>query len=207
MWPFRDAKSEVPTFQVDNTIGAGSRVRGDLSGPGGYRVDGIVEGAIDAEGPVVIGDGGAVEGSVRGSAVVVLGTVHGDVRASGHLEIGPKGKIIGDITVKSFRMHTGGIFRGRSCMPGGEEAIAALGTGSLHAEGTRRGRTLPPPMGAVPPPAPLADLAAEALRMTPVPITEEAQSHERLLSSVESRESRDSSSPRSAPALPRRTGT
>ncbi|MDB4945784.1 MAG: hypothetical protein JWP97_5318 [Labilithrix sp.] len=200
MWPFRDAKSAVPTFQVDNTIGGGSRVRGDLMGPGGFRVDGIVEGAIDAGGPVVIGEGGAVEGSVRGTAVVVLGTVHGDVQASGHLEIGPRGKVIGDITVTSFRLHTGGIFRGRSCMPGGEEAILALGAASREVE-TRRGRTLPPPVGAVPPPPTLSELAegSLALRPTPLPITDEPQSHERLVSSV---------SPVSgASQSPRRTGT
>ena len=182
MWPFRDAKNEIPSYKIDNTIGAGSRVRGDLIGPGAFRVDGIVEGSIDAEGPIVIGEGGAVEGSVRGSEIVVHGAVHGDVHATGHLEIGSKGKLIGDITVKSFRMHTGGVFHGRSNMPGSDVAIAAIAASSRAVE-TRRGRTLPPPMGAgaVPPPPSLAELASST--NTPVPISGEAISHERLLSS------------------------
>jgi cytoskeletal protein CcmA (bactofilin family) len=185
MWPFRTAKNEsaIPTFTVENTIGAGSRVRGELGGPGGFRIDGAVEGAIDADGPVVIGEGGVVEGSVRGRDVVILGCVRGDVRATGHLEIGPKGKIIGDITVQSFRMHTGGVFRGMSCMPGGEDAHPALMMGS-DAKELARGRTLPPPNGAVPPPPTLAELAA----ITPVPpsalrVPDDAISEQRLLSS------------------------
>lgn len=177
MWPFRNAKNAIPSFDVENTIGAGSRVCGELSGPGGFRIDGAVEGAIDAEGPVVIGEGGSIEGNVRGRDVVVLGRVRGDVHASGHLEIGPKGKVLGDITVQSFRMHTGGVFRGTSCMPGGEDELPALGAG--QGVTVRRGRTLPPPNGAVPPPPMLSELA----EIAPLFVPDEAVSQERLITS------------------------
>ena len=180
MWPFRDAKNAIPTYDVENTIGAGSKVCGDLAGPGGFRVDGAIEGALDADGPVVIGEGGSVEGSIRGRDVVVLGRVRGDVHASGHLEIGPKGKVLGDITVQSFRMHTGGVFRGTSCMPGGEERGLPALNGYSESAAVRRGRTLPPPNGAVPPPPTLSELA-ELSPLLLVP--DEAVSHERLSSS------------------------
>jgi cytoskeletal protein CcmA (bactofilin family) len=178
MWPFRDPEPAIPTFHVDNTIGAGTRVRGDLSGPGGFRIDGTVEGGITADGPVIVGEGGVVEGVVRGRNVVVLGRVRGDVHVSGHLEIGPKGKVLGDITVQSFRMHTGGVFRGTSCMPGGEDAVPALLLGSTGAMETRV-RTLPPPNGAVPPPPALAELAELVTRSSDVP--DEAVSQQRLI--------------------------
>ena len=179
MWPFRDARNAIPTYEVENTIGTGSRVCGDLAGPGGFRIDGAIEGAVDAEGPVLVGEGGSVEGSIRGRDVVVLGRVRGDVHASGHLEIGPKGKVVGDITVQSFRMHTGGVFRGTSCMPGGEERLPAL-TANSDSGMARRGRTLPPPNGAVPPPPTLAEIA----ELSPlVLMPDEAVSHERLLTS------------------------
>lgn len=152
MWPFsRAPKDGIPTFEVENTIGTGTRVLGDIRGPGGVRIDGTVEGAVEVDGPVVIGEGGTVEGGIRGRDVVVLGKVRGDVHAGGHLEIGPKGKIAGDVTMESFRMHKGGVFRGTSKMGGDDvslpELTAALTRGA-------RGRTLPPPAGAVPPPAP-----------------------------------------------------
>jgi|GEM_PF-737874 len=178
MWPFRrDPKSEIPTFEVENTIGPGTRVRGDVRGPGGFRVDGTVEGAVEADGPVVVGEGGTVEGGIRGRDVVVLGRVRGDVRASGHLEIGPQGKVVGDITVQSFLMHKGGVFRGTSRMPGADELVAPA-FAELPAGDARRGRTLPPPAGAVPPPPSLAELAL-------LPMSEHTPSHERLIASGE----------------------
>jgi len=186
MWPFRNAKNAVPSFDVENTIGAGSRVCGELSGPGGFRIDGAVEGAIDADGPVVIGEGGSIEGTIRGRDVVVLGRVRGDVHASGHLEIGPKGKVLGDITVQSFRMHTGGVFRGTSCMPGGEDVLPALLAGR-EAVAAPRGRTLPPPTGAVPPPPMLSELA----EIPPPFVPDEAVSQERLVTSAEGDEERE----------------
>lgn len=168
MWPFRDSKNALPTYDVANTIGAGSCVRGDLSGPGGFRIEGTVEGGIDADGPVVIGEGGVVDGEVRGRDVLVLGRVRGDVHATGHLEIGPKGKVLGDITVQSFRMHRGGVFRGLSSMPSDEVSLTLPnGVPVPKALAAHRGRTLPPPTGAgaVPPPPTLAELAA----ITPLP--------------------------------------
>lgn len=156
MWPFSSApKDGIPTFEVENTIGTGTRVFGDIRGPGGVRIDGTVEGAIEVDGPVVVGEGGTVEGGIRGRDVVVHGRVRGDVFAAGHLEIGPKGKIAGDITTESFRMHKGGVFRGTSRMAGADDLVAAA-LPELPAALTRgaRGRTLPPPAGAVPPPAP-----------------------------------------------------
>lgn len=181
MWPFRDSKDAIPTFTVENTIGAGTRVRGDLTGPAGFRVDGAVEGAVDADGPVVIGERGSVEGSVRGRDVVVLGRVRGCVRAAGHLEIGPKGKILGDVTVKSMRLHKGGVFRGASCMASGEaELVQARPALAIRVDAdVPRGRTLPPPNGAVPPPPTLADLAS----MPALP--DEAESQQRLITSHE----------------------
>lgn len=176
VWPFRDSKDAIPTFKVENTIAVGSRVRGDVSGPGGFRVDGAIEGALSADGPVIVGDGGSVDGDIRGRDVTVLGRVRGDVVASGHLEIGPKGKVLGNVTAQSFRMHAGGVFRGTSCM-GESEATPPVALLGLVREAPR-GRTLPPPNGAVPPPPMLGELASSSLL-----VPDDVASQQRLISS------------------------
>jgi cytoskeletal protein CcmA (bactofilin family) len=70
-----------------------------------------------------------VRGGVRGTDVVVAGTVIGDVVCSGHLEILAKGRIEGDIAAKSMRIETGGVFRGTSSM--GDGADEASDNGKL----------------------------------------------------------------------------
>jgi cytoskeletal protein CcmA (bactofilin family) len=181
MWPFRDSKDAIPTFTVENTIAAGSCVRGDVSGPGGFRVDGTIDGSLAAEGPVLVGEGGTVDGDIRGRDVTVLGRVRGDVVATGHLEIGPKGKVLGDITVQSFRVHTGGVFRGTSCM--GADEPPALAVFGVVSEGPR-GRTLPPPNGAVPPPPMLTEPGIGASPLLDSGGDADVVSQQRLLSST-----------------------
>ncbi|HEY8074858.1 MAG TPA: polymer-forming cytoskeletal protein [Labilithrix sp.] len=173
MWPFdRRPKNDIPTFAVENTLGAGTIVRGDVLGPGGFCVDGVIEGCLQADGPVVIGETGVVMGKVTGLAVVVLGRVRGDVESTGHLEIGPTGSVVGDISVTSFRMHKGGVFRGTSRMRGADDAdVPALAAAPV------KGRTLPPASGGVPPP-PVAVIT------TPAPIPEGLVSQERLVTTL-----------------------
>lgn len=167
---------EIPTFQVGTNIGPSVTVRGDVRGPGGVRVDGVVTGSVDSDGPVVIGETGTVDGTVRGSHVVVLGRVRGDARSSGHLEIGPRGKVVGDVTVESLRVHKGGVFRGTSRMPGADDlatttspfGILPLGGADSDSDAVR-GRTLPPVNGAVPPPARHEDAPPSISLVSPIP--------------------------------------
>jgi len=101
---------------IENVLGRSCTVRGDLVAEGAFRIDGTVEGAVESRAAVVVGESGVVRGGVRGTDVVVAGTVIGDVACSGHLEILAKGRIEGDIDAKSVRVETGGVFRGVSRM-------------------------------------------------------------------------------------------
>src|SRR5205814_3394513 len=118
---------------IENVLGRSCTLRGDLSAEGAFRIDGTVEGSVESRAAVVVGESGVVRGGVRGTDVVVAGTVVGDVVCSGHLEILAKGRIEGDISAKSMRIETGGVFRGTSSMGGeaGGVAEAADERGSL----------------------------------------------------------------------------
>lgn len=161
MWPFHRFGIGIPTYAVDNIVGEGTNVRGDLRGPGGFRIDGAVTGKVEVEGPVIVGEKGSIEGTLRARDIVILGRVDGDVVAQNHLEVGPRGRVTGDVTGTSVKVHPGGAFHGAIHVgEGGEKRLPAAtnpigilappvpGPAPLPAQG----RTLPPPLGAVPPP-------------------------------------------------------
>jgi cytoskeletal protein CcmA (bactofilin family) len=110
----------TPRDQIENIIGRSCVIRGDLAAEGAFRIDGTVEGSVESNGAVVIGDGGVVRGDVRASDVVLAGQIVGNVRCTGHLEILAKGRMEGDIDAQSVRIETGGVFRGTSTMGNGE---------------------------------------------------------------------------------------
>jgi cytoskeletal protein CcmA (bactofilin family) len=101
---------------IENVLGQSLVVRGDLAADGGFRIDGSVEGNVEARAAIVVGESGLVRGDIRGTDIVVAGRVLGNVSCSGHLEILAKGRIEGDIDAKSVRIETGGVFRGTSHM-------------------------------------------------------------------------------------------
>lgn len=109
---------------IENVLGRSCTVRGDLSAEGAFRIDGTIEGSVESRAAVVVGESGMVRGGVRGTDVVVAGTVVGDVACSGHLEILAKGRIEGDISARSMRIETGGVFRGTSSMGDGDAAAS-----------------------------------------------------------------------------------
>ena len=116
---------------IENVLGRSCTLRGDLSAEGAFRIDGTVEGSVESRAAVVVGESGVVRGGVRGTDVVVAGTVIGDVVCSGHLEILAKGRIEGDISARSMRIETGGVFRGTSSMGDSGGAGASGDSGKL----------------------------------------------------------------------------
>src|SRR4029079_17898183 len=111
---------------IENVIGRTCLIRGDLAAEGAFRIDGTIEGAVESLAPVTVAEAGAVRGCVRGSDVVIAGTVQGDVTCSGHLEILAKGTVEGDIAAKSMRIETGGVCRGPSRMGGHDDVPGAI---------------------------------------------------------------------------------
>ena len=119
-WGSKNVKEGAATKSdaIENIIGPSCVIRGDLAAEGAFRIDGTIEGSVESRASVVVGESGVIRGGVRGTDVVIAGTVQGDVACSGHLEILAKGRIEGDIEAKSMRIETGGVFCGTSRMGG-----------------------------------------------------------------------------------------
>jgi len=117
-WRAKPEGSATNRDAIENIIGRSCVIRGDLTAEGAFRIDGTIEGSVESNAAVVVGESGIVRGGLRGTDIVIAGSVQGDVTCSGHLEILAKGKIEGDIAAKSMRIETGGVFCGNSRMGG-----------------------------------------------------------------------------------------
>jgi cytoskeletal protein CcmA (bactofilin family) len=127
-WRSKDESARPAREVIENVLGRSAFIRGELSAEGAFRIDGTIEGTVASRSEVVVGETGVVKGDVVGSDVVVAGQILGNVRCTGHLEILAKGKVEGDITAKSVRIETGGVFRGTSFM--GTSGSGASASGS-----------------------------------------------------------------------------
>ena len=104
-------------------LGKGSRVTGKLSFEGPAQIDGHVDGEINAQDLLTVGEGAVVNAQITGMSVIIHGRVTGDVTARKRLEIRAPGALIGNITTPSLVIHEGVVFEGQ-CSMGGAEARA-----------------------------------------------------------------------------------
>jgi cytoskeletal protein CcmA (bactofilin family) len=108
---------------VQAHLGQGSRVEGKLSFEGSVRIDGQIEGEINAQDTVVIGDHADVTASITANTVILQGRVKGDVTGRKRVELRAPAKLIGNINTPALVVHEGVVFEG-NCSMGAAEGRA-----------------------------------------------------------------------------------
>lgn len=107
---------------VQATLGKGSRVEGKLTFENTVKIDGNVEGEIQAQ-SVVVGESAVINAQIVADTVVVKGKVTGDITARKQVELRAPAKLVGNITTPSLVIHEGVFFEGH-CSMGGAESRA-----------------------------------------------------------------------------------
>jgi cytoskeletal protein CcmA (bactofilin family) len=101
---------------IRTLIGEGTVIRGEVRYSDGLRIDGEVQGDINAIGDepsiLVISEKARVTGRVSGGHVIINGNVIGPVQSTHLLELQPKAVIVGDIRYEVLEMHQGATIDG-----------------------------------------------------------------------------------------------
>jgi cytoskeletal protein CcmA (bactofilin family) len=88
-------------------------VKGDITGTEDLLIDGSVEGLIHLdERKLTVGTTAKLTADINARDVVVYGSVKGNVRATGRIEIKKDGSIIGDLTTAQIMIEDGADFKG-----------------------------------------------------------------------------------------------
>jgi cytoskeletal protein CcmA (bactofilin family) len=100
---------------ISGFLAEGTEIKGEIRFKDLLRVDGKVSGKIVSEGELVIGESGEVEAEVSVGTLSVSGKVNGTVHAAEKVEIHPKGRVHGDMTIAKANLviHEGGVFEGK----------------------------------------------------------------------------------------------
>lgn len=94
-----------------STLSAGVKYEGNISGAGELQVDGSLKGDVRVS-RVVIGEGGAVEGTVHADVLDVRGRVSGAIVAK-QVKLFATARVEGDITQEQLSIEQGAWFQGR----------------------------------------------------------------------------------------------
>jgi cytoskeletal protein CcmA (bactofilin family) len=103
------------TEKLESFVGANSHFRGDVKSKGTLRIDGTLEGNVEADW-LVLGEKANLRGDAAARGIIVGGRIEGNITAREILEIGSKGQVVGDITVAKLVVSEGGMLVGRTSM-------------------------------------------------------------------------------------------
>ncbi len=101
--------------KLESLVGTETTVRGDITTKGTIRIDGSVEGNVQADW-VVLGEKSNIKGNVSARGVVVGGRVEGNLKVTEICEIKNKGEIYGEIITPKLAVAEGAVFDGKSTM-------------------------------------------------------------------------------------------
>ena len=117
MWGKKDKEAVSPleaTVERETwCIGSSLKVKGEITGTEDLLIEGAVEGQIHLdERKLTVGTAAKVTADIDARDVVVYGTVKGNVRAKGRIEIKKDGAIIGNLTTAQIMIEDGADFKG-----------------------------------------------------------------------------------------------
>jgi len=96
-----------------NTIAQGTRLKGEVKFEEDVLIDGHVEGSIQVNGKLIVGENARIEADIEASEVEIHGAVEGAVRSSGRLSVQATGRIVGDITTQQLSVQEGAQLEGK----------------------------------------------------------------------------------------------
>lgn len=117
-------------------IGSDTHLVGNLTLSDSLHLDGRIDGDIQSEGDVTIGQSGRLEGEIRARRVLISGQVSGRIDAE-RLEIVAGGTVEGNVVTVDLVIEPGGRFNGSSEIRS-EPSREAAGPASAPAKSTRK---------------------------------------------------------------------
>jgi cytoskeletal protein CcmA (bactofilin family) len=103
----------------------GTRFEGRILVTGIVRLDGYFKGDGQAHGTLVIGEHGVVDAELDVERLVIHGSFSGTVRARERVEVGPTGRVDGNIHTPCLQVHEGALLTAQVQM-GANAAVARV---------------------------------------------------------------------------------
>jgi cytoskeletal protein CcmA (bactofilin family) len=104
----------TPTNSSKNILAADVEIKGSLKFSGELTFEGKLEGEIQSDGVLNLGDTAVVNGNISAQSVVVRGKINGNITAKEKIDIKAKTEMFGDIRASRLAVEEGVTFVGKT---------------------------------------------------------------------------------------------
>lgn len=104
----------TPGNPSKNVLNSDVEIKGNVKFSGELTLEGKLEGEINSDGTLNVGETGVVNGNVSAGTVVVRGKINGNVVAREKIDIKSKAEVFGDIRSSKLAIEEGVTFVGKT---------------------------------------------------------------------------------------------
>ncbi len=97
-----------------NVLNADVEIKGSLKFSGELHLDGKVEGEVQTEGMLNVGETAVINGNVTAGNVTVRGKIHGNIVAKEKVDLKAKAELFGDLRASRLAIEEGVTFVGKT---------------------------------------------------------------------------------------------
>jgi cytoskeletal protein CcmA (bactofilin family) len=134
----RTSLTEHQKFMAEHSgkdiLSSDVEIKGSIKFQKELLIDGKVEGEINSEGVLTIGENADIRGEIKTKSIVVFGKVHGNITVNERCELKSKCTLQGDLKAARLVIEEGATFIGKSEVTSGMSVTAAKGGSSSRPE-------------------------------------------------------------------------
>lgn len=97
-----------------NVLSSDVEIKGNLKFGGELTFEGKLDGEIQTEGVLNLGDSAAINGNINAQSVIVRGKINGNIVAKDKIEIKSKAELFGDIRASKLIIEEGVTYVGKT---------------------------------------------------------------------------------------------
>jgi cytoskeletal protein CcmA (bactofilin family) len=121
----KESNQKKPNTMERNILAKNTKIVGDLSSDGDFRIDGILEGTLETKGRVIIGLEGSVQGKVFCDNADIEGKFSGELKVNKMLTIKGTASIKGEVILGKLSVEPGAAFNASCTMKGALKELNA----------------------------------------------------------------------------------
>lgn len=103
---------KIDDISINTIIGSGSSISGDVHINGFIRIDGDIDGNLETDGNVIIGENARIHGNIDAKSVIIGGIILGNVQAAENVKLLTNAVVIGDIISHKVQIDDKSTFHG-----------------------------------------------------------------------------------------------
>lgn len=102
----------VDDISINTIIGKGSAISGNMKVNGFIRIDGDIDGNLETDGNVIVGENARIRGDLTAKSVIIGGIIKGNITANESVKILAEAAVIGDIISRKVQVDGSAIIHG-----------------------------------------------------------------------------------------------